>query len=63
MKGECARYLFLKPPRIVWSMIYDVQNLILLVDNSDFFSQTSKCEVAVYRLTLYYLNSTRKWRL
>ena len=29
MKGECARYLFLKPPRIVWNMIYDVQNLIL----------------------------------
>ena len=29
IKGECARCLFLKPPRIVWSMIYDVQNLIL----------------------------------
>ena len=28
MKGECARCLFLKPPRIVWNMIYDVQNFI-----------------------------------
>ena len=29
MKGECGRCLFLKPPIIVWNMIYDVQDLIL----------------------------------
>ena len=44
-------------------MEYDVQNFKFVSWQLRRFSQTSKCEVAVYRLTLHYLNSTRKWRL